>query len=831
MKQNHPVSSLVSHMTLTTDLRQAIRLLGRSPVFTLTSILSLALGIGAAATIFSLTDALLFEPTVGVTNPERLIDIGRANNGSGFDNMSHPTYVYLREHSQTTDIAAVDFGGGPMSLGTEGTSERVIGTLVSGNYFDVLGTRAALGRFFRADEDEVPGQRPVVVLSHAMWARRFNSDPTILDRPLRLNGHEFAVVGVAEPGFQGSSMIGTDLWAPMAMVQIARGEPDASRLTNPRGVWHVAVGRLKPGVEIGQAKAELNTLIEAFKKGEPGANPRHTINVARLGRIPGPMRTPFMAFIGFLFALTGALVAIACSNVAGMLLARAATRRREMATRLAVGAGRGQLIGQLLLETLVLFAAAGAVSIPLTFWLVSLLEGSIPASIPVILNLDLAVNFRVMGFAFALALVTGVIFGLAPARHALGADLAPMLHGAYATADRKRFRLRNSLVTAQVALSLMLVVTAFLFLRSLEKAAHTDPGFQTANIQIASIDVSLAGYREQKAVELASRYRERLRSIAGVESVAAARMVPLQGSGFGMGSLRVPGVQSSSRDDGRFDMDWDIVTPEYYDTIDMKIVDGRGFRDSDRAGAPWVAIISETFARQAWPGQSAIGRSVMQGMGDNTEREIQIVGVARDAKYRFISSPPAPFIYVPLAQHPTSYMEFYIRHTPGRQIAQEVRSVMAQVEPNVPVLMLQSFDDAAAIGLLPQKLAAWIAGSVGTIGIFLAALGLYGLMAFLVAQRTREIAIRMALGASQGNMRAMVLRQAGTLGAIGGVIGLALAAGIGTLAQSLLVDVPPVDPISFGGTALLFLIVLALAALTPANRAAATDPASALRSE
>jgi predicted permease len=393
-------------MTLTTDLRQAIRLLGRSPVFTLTSILSLALGIGAAATIFSLTDALLFEPTVGVTNPERLIDIGRANNGSGFDNMSHPTYVYLREHSQTTDIAAVDFGGGPMSLGTEGTSERVIGTLVSGNYFDVLGTRAALGRFFRADEDEVPGQRPVVVLSHAMWAKRFNSDPTILDRPLRLNGHEFAVVGVAEPGFQGSSMIGTDLWAPMAMVQIARGEPDASRLTNPRGVWHVAVGRLKPGVEIGQAKAELNTLIEAFKKAEPGANPRHTINVARLGRIPGPMRTPFMAFIGFLFALTGALVAIACSNVAGMLLARAATRRREMATRLAVGAGRGQLIGQLLLETLVLFAAAGAVSIPLTFWLVSLLEGSIPASIPVILNLDLAVNFRVMGFAFALALVT-----------------------------------------------------------------------------------------------------------------------------------------------------------------------------------------------------------------------------------------------------------------------------------------------------------------------------------------------------------------------------------------------------------------------------------------
>ena len=816
-------------MALTTDLRHAVRLLGRSPVFTLTSIISLALGIGAAATIFSLTDALLFEPTVGVREPSRLVDIGRANDGSGFDNMAHPTYRNLHEHSQTVEVAAVDFGGGPMSLGTEGTSERVIGTLVSGNYFDVLGTRPALGRFFRDDEDRVPGERPVVVLSHALWTRRFNSDPAILDRPLRLNNREFAVVGVAEEGFQGSSMIGTDLWAPMAMVQVVRGQPDSSLLDQPRGVWHVAIGRLKPGVSMAQAKAELNALNEAYKKATPEANQRHTINLASMGRIPGPVRTPFLAFIGFLFALTGALLAIACSNVAGMLLARGATRRREMATRLAVGAGRGQLIKQLLTETMVLFVAAALVSVPLTYWLVSLLAGSLPA-LPVVLNLEFGVNLRVMLFAFGVALVTGIVFGLAPARHALGADLAPMLHGGNSTVDRKRFRLRNSLVTAQVALSLMLVITAFLFLRSLANAAHTDPGFKTANIMLASVDVSLSGYREQQAVEVASRFRERLKAIPGVESAASARMIPLQGSGFSFGSVRVPGVQGN-RDDGRFESDWDVVSPEYFETIGMPIVDGRAFRDSDTAGAPWVAIVSETFVKRAWPGQSGVGRIFTQRTDGDEERPVTIVGVARDAKYRYISSANAPFIYVPMSQQPIPVMEFYVKHAPGRQVAQEIRTVMAQVEPNVPIVMLQTFDDAVSLGLLPQKLAAWIAGSVGTIGVFLAALGLYGLMAFLVAQRTKEIAIRMALGASHRDMRAMVLRQAATLGAIGGVIGLLLAAGIGTLAQTLLVGVPPIDPASFGGTALLFLIVLAIAAWTPANRAAATDPATALRSE
>jgi hypothetical protein len=307
-------------------------------------------------------------------------------------------------------------------------------------------------------------------------------------------------------------------------------------------------------------------------------------------------------------------------------------------------------------------------------------------------------------------------------------------------------------------------------------------------------------------------------------------MIPLQGSGFGLGSIRVPGKTGPFRE-GRFDSDWDVVSPEYFETIGMKIVEGRAFSDADRAGAPRVAIISETLAHQIWGSESAIGHQFLQQEDDDKEAPVTVVGVSRDAKYRFISSAPAPFIYVPMAQQPMPDIEFYIRHAPGAQVAQSVRTAMAQVEPNVPIVMLQSFDDATSIGLLPQKLAAWIAGSVGTIGIFLAALGLYGLMAFLVAQRTREIAIRMALGASHHDVRSMVLRQAARLGMTGGVIGLLLAAGIGTLAQALLVSIPPIDPLSFGGTTLLFVVVLALAAWSPAARAASTDPAAALRAE
>jgi predicted permease len=386
------------------------------------------------------------------------------------------------------------------------------------------------------------------------------------------------------------------------------------------------------------------------------------------------------------------------------------------------------------------------------------------------------------------------------------------------------------LVVAQVALSLMLVVTASLFVRALQNVAQSNPGYTFANIELASIDVTLSGYHDQEAAAVVDRFQDRLRAIDGVTAVSTARMIPLQGGSLGLGSIQVAGYQGP-RGDSEVDADWNVVSPGYFNLVGTRLIDGRDFSAMDRATAPMVAIVNETFARTAWPDRPAVGQQFMQETGPKEERPVVVVGVVADAKYRYYSDTAKPFVFVPMAQQPMGDVTLFIKHAEGRRIAKEIRSAVAQVDPSVPVILLQSFADATAIGLIPQKLAAWTAGSVGTIGIFLAALGLYGLMAFLVTQRTREIAIRMALGASEGDMRSMVMKQAAWLGTTGGAIGLVLAGVIGTLAQSLLVDVPAIDPIAFGGTALLFAVVLTAACWTPARRAAATDPATALRAE
>jgi predicted permease len=815
------------------DIRYALRLLARSPLFAVTSVVSLALGLAATTVIFNLTDAILLRTSPGVRDADRLVDIGRSTDGSGFDNMSYPTFQYLRDHAQSFEsMSATTFDATPLSLAEGGGSERVFGQLVSASYFEVLKVRPAAGRFFRDDEDQVAGARPVVVLTHHLWRERFNADPAIVGRTLRLNNKDCVVVGVAEEGFNGATMFGTDVWLPMAMVGTVRGDRGARDLSSARSVWHLAIGRLNAGVTPGQAQAELSTLFNAFKAANVEVPARYGITIGPTGRLPATLRTPITIFFGVLFALTGGLLAIACSNVAGMLLARATARRREIATRLAIGASRGQLIAQLMTETLVLFVVAAVTAVPVAVWLSGVLQSFLP-SLPLPIAIEWTVGARALLFALGLALIAGLIFGLAPARHALRTNLSAALHGHASTATRERLRLRHTLVVAQVALSLTMVITAGLLVRTLIAAASISPGFRIANVDVVTVDTTLAGAEGLNAVALIDRVVESVRSVPGIDRVGHSRMVPLQGGGMGLGGVRVPGLGEDALNRLN-DSDWDVVSPDYFRTLEIPVVDGRAFTSEDRDGRPLVVVVNETFARIAWPGQSAVGQRFWQTDGGNDPgRPLEVVGVVRDAKYRSISEVQAPFIYVPFAQQPQAAVALYLAHDRPADLGPAVRQANARVDSGLPVILHQSLEDATMIGLLPQRIAAWVAGSVGSIGIFLAALGLYGLTAFLVAQRTREIAIRMAMGATQGQVQTMVLRQAARLGVIGGVIGLALAAGLGQVVQSLslLVNVRSVDPLTFASVLGLMGAVLLTASLFPARRAARTDPATARRAE
>jgi predicted permease len=827
------MSSNGFRFSLIPDIKYALRLLVRSPLFAVISIASLALGIAATTVIFNVSDSILMRTSPGVREADRLVDVGRSTEGSGFDNMSYPTFAYLRDNSRSFEgMAGTTSDASPLSLAAGDGSERVFGQLVSASYFDVLKVQPAVGRFFNADEDQPGVDRPVVVLTHRLWREHFGADRSVVGRTLRFNNKDCLVVGVAEEGFEGATMFGTDVWMPMAMVGTVRGARGETLLKSARAVWMTAVGRLKPGVTPGQAQAELATVFAAFRRANLEVPDNYGVVAVASGRLPAVMRTPFAIFFGVLFVLTGGLLAIACSNVAGMLLARATTRRREIATRLAIGASRGQLIAQLLTETMVLFVVAAAVAIPASMWLSGVLQSFLPA-LPLPISIDWTVGARAMLFAFGLALVAGLIFGLAPARHALRTNLSGALHGHASTAARERLRLRHTLVIAQVALSLTMVVTAGLFVRTLVAAANISPGFRVAGIDVVTVDTTLAGAEGEKAVALIERVVESVRTVPGIDRVGHSRMVPLQAGGMGLGSVRIPGL---SRDalNRLNNSDWDVVSPDFFKALEIPVMDGRAFTSDDRAGRPLVAMVNETFSRIAWPGQTAVGKRFWQSDGGNDPgRPVEVVGVVHDAKYRFISEVPMPYIYVPFAQQPQPQVSLYLTHNSPVDLGPSVRQAIARVDTGLPVILHQSLEDATAIGLLPQRIAAWVAGSVGSIGIFLAALGLYGLTAFLVVQRTREIAIRMAMGATQGQVQTMVLRQAARLGVIGGVIGLALAVGLGQVIQSLslLVNVRSADPITFGAVVVVMMTVLLLASLLPARRAARTDPATALRAE
>ena len=810
------------------DVRYGLRLLRRSPVFTLTAAVSLAIGIGANTTIFSVASAMLLRPLPGVEDAGRLVDVGRTQNGRGFDNSSYPNYRDLRARTTTlAGIYAMRLEAQPMGLGGADGAERIYGTLVSGNYFSVLGTKPAAGRLLTDDDDRVGADTAaVMVISHELWQRRFGGDAAIVGSTLPINGNSFTVVGVAPPGFQGTTVMRTDAWVPLSAMVLASPRRSTSMFSSRESVWLIMGARLKPGVTVKQASAELATIGAALEREYPQENRGKGLTATASAVIPGHVEI-FAGFLALLMAIVGLVLLIACVNLSGMLLARAAARQREIAVRLAIGASRWRLARQLIAETAVLFAAGATGGVVLSIWLRGLLLSTLPA-LPVPLGLDMPIDLRVLGFTVVLSIAAAVLSGLAPALQATRSDLVPALKSD-SPQGGGRMRLRSGFLVGQVALSLLLVLTAGLFLRSLGRAASVPTGFDQTNVDVVMLDLSLARYTDATGPAFTRNLLARLASQPGIRSAAIASDLPLDGGRQGFGAVRTPGLRRG--DSEEVSTDWNSVSPGYFSSLTLPIIRGRDFTDADVAGAPRVAIINEPMARLIWGTPDAVGRTVQTNDSDgDTWETVTIVGVTSDARLTSLDGSVDPCIYVPFAQRYTARVSLVVK-TAGASGIPQSRAVLRQLDPSLPVTQAMRLADLTALTTIPQRIAGLVAGTLGVVGLLLAAIGIYGVTSYSVSRRAREIGIRVALGADRQAVVRMILRQGLGLTLIGIGIGLVAGAAASQVVRSLLFGVSALDPVTFGGGAALFLVVAVLACVAPARRATRVDPMVALRAE
>jgi len=815
------------------DLRHAGRLLRRDRLFTATAALSLALGISANTTIFTVANALLFQPPAGVVEPDRLVDIGTSGLRGGFGPSSYPNYLDIRERTTSLDgVYAYSRFPQAMSLGGVGTdvgTESVFGSVVTINYFTVLGAIPAAGRLFgRADSDH-PGASPVVVLSHRFWTRHFNTDPTLLGRAVMLNGHPFTVVGVASEGFHGTGVRAVDVWVPMNMAAAVTAQA-AATLTDRAAHWLLIGGRLKPDLSVSQAAAEMDVIGRTLERAYPEQNRGTGLRLMASSPVPGN-GGPMVAFLALLIVIVSLVLIVACANVAGVLLARGAARRQEMALRLAIGAGRARLVRQLLTETVLLFVLGGTVGLLLARGMVSVLVSLLP-TLPFPVDLSLTLDGRVIAYTVGLSLLAALLSGLAPALQASKADVLSGLRNDPGLAGR--LRLRHAFVIGQVAISIVLIISAGLFLRALQRAASIDPGFDPRGVELASLDLAQAGYTKTTGPLFARELVDRVRELSDVQSVTVATSVP---GGFEVRreALAVPGVQPPN---GRFfTVDWNVVEPGFFATLRTPISAGRDFTPDDRAGTQPVVVVSESAARQFWPGQDAVGKYLSQPTHGpqgptNPMQPLLVIGVARDVQSSsLVDGVARASAYVPLQQQYVSSLTIVARTTSGRRITDQLRALLASMNPNVPIMTSQTLEDSIALGLAPQRVVASVAGGLGIVALLLAAIGVYGVTAYAVARRTREIGIRIALGARRTDVVRMVLQEGLSLTLIGAGVGLTLAGATSHVLAAFLFGIPPIDPLTFTGTTLLFVAIGVAACYVPIRRATRIDAMEALRYE
>jgi predicted permease len=705
----------------------------------------------------------------------------------------------------------------PMSLAGSRGVERIYADSVTSNFFDVLGVRPAAGRLFD-DSDRAA----VVVISHRFWTRRFQSDPGVVGRAVQLNGAPRVVVGVAAEGFQGTTIRAPDVWVPFDV----RTSPG---LLERAGASLLLGGRLQPTASIGEATAELDTISRALEQEYPDVNRGRRFRAATLSPTPD-VRGPLAAFLALLLGIVSVILAVACTNLAGVLLARGSTRRREIAMRLAIGAGRGRLVRQLLVETMLLFVLGGAAGILLARWMTTALALTLPA-LPVPIDVSLALNGRALAFAAGLSLVAAILCGLVPATQASKVDLVSAMRDE-PPRGIGRMRLRSTFVVVQVALSLVLAVVGSLFVRALDRVASLDPGFDPRDVEVAELDLGLARYNETTGRIFAAELGERLRALPGIAAASLASVPPGSFEGLGLGVASEPAATAGAP---RFlGAAGNIVEPAYFHTLGIAILSGRDFNAADRSGSEPVAIVSETTARRLWPGSQAVGQYLLTSNAafSDSRQRLLVVGVARDVRYNsLVDGSRELFVYVPFQQNYVARTSIVVRTAPGRPMRTQIAALVASMNPNLPIVSNASLEERIEAAWTPQRVAASLAGSLGLIGLLLSAIGIYGITAYTVATRTREIGIRLALGAQRSNVMSLVIRSGMSLVAIGAAIGLPIAAGASQLLSSLLVGLPSIDPVSFGGALLIFGLTGLAACYVPVRRAGAVEVVRVIRAE
>ena len=831
------------------ESRYAIRRLLKNPGFTLLATATLALGIGLNTAVFSIVDAVLLAP-LPVEAPEQLVNVYTAGPEGGLGEhqpMAFPDYLDVAEASQTLDSLASYTPTG-LVIEREDVSEMLFGELASANYFETLGVRPALGRGFLPEDDRREAE-PVTVLGHRTWQQRFGGDPAVLGQALRLNGHEFTIVGVAPEGFQGlMTGLAPELWVPIQLAprinasSIANsGEPTPGmdRLDDRGRQWHWVVGRLAEGATHPQANAEVQTLAQRLTEQYPDSNGNRRLSALPTESIrifPG-FDGPVAMASGLVMALVGLVLLIACSNLANMLLAQAVARGKEIATRLALGAGRGALVRQLLVESLALSSLGGALGLVLAVAVQKSL-GLIESPLPIDMGLDLGLNPRVVVFTLAISTLTALFFGLFPARAALGTNLASTLHDAArgTSVGRGGRRLRRGLVVAQVALSLLLLICAGLSVRSMANAHRIDPGFEPEGVVVARLAPQLQGYDEARAQQLYEDLEERLAAIPGTTRVATASHLPLT---FNISMEPAVAEGESARPIEEWTiMDTATVSPGYFEALGIELLRGRVFDHRDRADAPQVAVINETFAQRLWPDSDALGQrfhidaltSVDEDSGNGGL--LTVVGVVGDGKYRTLGERSRPFFYRTTEQNEILSRTLVLRSTgPQTQRLGEIRQAVRELDDRLAITGLETLEQATGVALTLPRATAALFGAFGLVGLLLAIVGLYGVIAYTVSRRTQELGIRMALGARRWAVVRLVLREGLGLATWGIVFGLAAAFAITRVLGSVLYGISATDALTFALVPLLLATIAACASAIPAYRASRLDPLVALRHE